>query len=413
MERGRKRPSYPAAMTAPDLPVPRSSSARYWPEIDLLRAIAGVLMIANHAAVTWLAESQSRGGAVSFVGSLAPVFFFTVTGLGRGIQAATGRARNPLSDSLRKGLVLFIADAALWLSPDQHFGLDFLGFIGLSTVVLEILDRTRRPVSTIAVTTMTCLALRFVLAPRLGLPPGGGAFNQALHFVLGDASVAGVSYPLCPWLAYPLSGWLVGRFAGARADRVRASRGRSALILAGLATGGLALCVVMSRRHMIFFRWGTLSFAYCVLGFSVVIGGMALALAAVQFLPAALIRILGLPGIASFVLVPIHYELIGVIRPLVMDQGGSVFPLALLALAPVAMALSKWIDRRLQALTSVTRRQPIAAFLLFVTLALLFAKLGTRNLEAQDLLRLTAQLLATSLFVLSSRTRAHTANSGA
>ena len=403
----------------PDPGAPRSSSARYWPEIDLLRAIAGVLMIANHAAVTWLPESGSRGGligAIGFVGSLAPVLFFTVTGLGRGIQAAAGRARSPLSDSLRKGLVLLIADAALWLSPDRHFGLDFLGFIGLSTVVLEILDRTRRPVATIAFATIACLALRFAVAPRLGLRPEGGVLVQALHFVLGDASVTGVSYPLCPWLAYPLSGWLVGRFAGVRADRVRESRGLSALLLAGLATCGLGLCLVMFRRHMVFFRWGTLSFAYYALGFTAVIGGMALVLGAVKLLPRTLTGFLGLPGIASFVLVPIHYALIGITRPLfmhhgldrVMGHGEAAFPFALLALAPVAIALSKWIDRRMQSLTRAARKQPAIAVLLVATLALLIAKLETRNLDVQGLLRLIVQLLATSLFVLSSRPRTGT-----
>ncbi len=165
-------------MAASDSPAPspaRAPGARHWSELDLLRALAGVCMVSNHAGVSWLSESawrQGLNGAITFVGSLAPVLFFTVTGLGRGIQAA-GRAPKPIADTLRKTLVLFLADAAFWLSPSQHFGLDFLGFIGLSALVLE-LRQGRRPVLAIALAFGACPGAPVRGGRQLRLPTEGG-----------------------------------------------------------------------------------------------------------------------------------------------------------------------------------------------------------------------------------------------
>jgi hypothetical protein len=389
-------------------------AARHWPELDLLRAVAGVCMISNHAGVTWLSESAWRhglDGAITFVGSLAPVLFFTVTGLGRGIQAA-GRAPKPISDALRKALVLFLADAAFWLSPSQHLGLDFLGFIGLSALVLELLDRTRRPTTTIALAMTACLVLRFGVAPRLGLPADGGLAVRGLHFVLGDAGVPGVSYPLCPWLAYPLFGWLVGRYAISHAEPIRASRLRSAGLLSALSLFGIGLCLAMLRRHMVFFRWGTLSFAFCWLGFTAVVAGMSLVLAAVEVLPARATAALSLAGIASFVLVPIHYALIGLAQPALLDLLGrqaALFPVLLVLLVPLVFLISKAIERRMRRLAGGSSSKNASAVLLVAALALLCVQLETANPGARMLIRTAIQLLATGLFVLWSRPRAPTA----
>lgn len=375
-------------------------------------------MISNHAGVTWLSDTgwqHGLNGAITFVGSLAPVLFFTVTGLGRGIQAA-GRAPKPISDALRKALVLFLADAAFWLSPTQHLGLDFLGFIGLSALVLEVPDRVRRPTVTIGLAMTACLVLRFGVAPRLGLPTDGGLTVRALHFVLGDAGVPGVSYPLCPWLAYPLFGWLVGRYTVGHAEPIRSSRLRSAGLLALLALFGIGLCLAMLRRHMVFFRWGTLSFAFCLLGFTAVVAGMALVLVAVEALPARAVAALSLPGIASFVLVPIHYALIGLTQPALFDLLGrqpALFPLLLLLAIPLVFLISNWIERRMRRLAGGAR-SPSASknaslILLVAALALLLVQLQTTSPDPRMLIRTAIQLLATGLFVLWSRPRAPTA----
>jgi hypothetical protein len=400
-------------MAASDSSAPgpaRAPGVRHWPELDLLRALAGVCMVCNHAGVSWLSESawrQGLNGAITFVGSLAPVLFFTVTGLGRGIQAA-GRAPKPIADALRKTLVLFLADMVFWLSPSQHFGLDFLGFIGLSALVLELLDRNRRPVLAIALAFGACLA-------RLGLPSEGGLGVRALHVVLGDAGVPGVSYPLCPWLAYPLFGWLVGRYAVAHAERIRAERLRAAGLLAACAVCGIGLCLALLRRHMVFFRWGTLSFAFCLLGFTAVVAGMSLVLAAVAGLGARAVAALSLPGIASFVLVPIHYALVGVAQPALREplaRQALLFPLLVAILVPLVFLISKAIEGWMRRRLGGSPRPGVARWLLLAVLALLLVQLFTAQSGARGLIRLVVQLLATGLFVLWSRPRGATPSAG-
>jgi hypothetical protein len=385
---------------------PRTRAGR-WPEIDLLRALAGALMVANHAGVAWLprGDGGTLNGALTFIGSLAPVFFFTVTGLGRGVQSI-GRAPKPLGDSLWKTFVLLLADAALWLSPSRHVGLDFLGFIGLAGLALELCERTRRPVATIAAAAAATLVLRFGLAPRLHLAPDGGSALGLAHFVLGDFSVPGVSYPLCPWLAYPLCGWLIGRLAAARSQLIRAAPGRAAGMTATLAAAGLAFCLMLFERHAVFFRWGTLSFAYAMLGFAAVLAGLALVLAAAPRLGRA-IGVLSLPGIASFVLVPLHYAFVELLRPSMAEVLGrqpAFFALALLVLVPVVFAASKRIDRatrRLGRLGAGSARV-VSGGLLFSVMALLALQLTVELGPTRLAVGLLAQLLATGLFVLSS-----------
>lgn len=392
-----------------DPSAPRGRAGRRWPEIDLLRALAGALMVANHAGVAWLSGGAPANDAITFIGSLAPVFFFTVTGLGRGVQSpgrTPGRTPKPFSDSLWKALVLFLADAALWLSPSRHLGLDFLGFIGLAGLVLEVLDRTRRPVATISAAALVCLALRFGLAPRLHLAPDGGGALRLAHFVLGDFSVPGVSYPLCPWLAYPLCGWLVGRMGAAWADPIRAAPGRSVGVTAVLAAAGLGFCLILFKRHLGFFRWGTLSFAYATLGFAAVLAGLALVLVAAARL-GRVVGVLSLPGIASFVLVPVHYAFVELLQaPLrgVLDRQPALFAPALLVLVPIVFAVSKRIDRtmrRLAELGAGSARVASGGLLLSVT-ALLLLQMTVELGPARMATSVVAQLLATGLFVLSS-----------
>jgi len=387
---------------------PSKETGRHWAELDLLRGLAGILMVCNHAGVAWLSPGAAKvgvAGAIVFLGSLAPIIFFTVTGIGRGIQAA-GRPPKPLWDPLRKAAVLFLADAALWLSPEQRFGLDFLGFIGLSALVLELLDRTRRPALVIGLAAAACFVLRYVAVPKLHLPPHGGITVEATRFLFGG--VPGVSYPPGTWLVYPFGGWLVGRLAATHAEQVRGARLRWAARLAALAAGGFSLCLLMHGRHMSFFRWGSLSFAFCLFGFAAALAGLALVLLAAATLSGRAIESLSLPGVASFVLVPVHYMLVGLGRPLVAGTLASqprFFPLLLLVVVPVVFVLSKAIDQAMRRLARSGSRLTEAWALLPAALALLILQANTGNEGARTAIRFVVQLLATGLFVLLSRQR--------
>ena len=64
------------------------------PELDVLRGIAAVLMILNHAGFRLLSgvdASSSISGAAVFLGGFAPVVFFFATGFG---IALSTRARH-------------------------------------------------------------------------------------------------------------------------------------------------------------------------------------------------------------------------------------------------------------------------------------------------------------------------------
>jgi hypothetical protein len=388
---------------------PSPPGPRHWSEIDLLRALAGAFMVANHAGVGWLPSAQAnRGldGALIFAGSLAPVLFFSVTGLGRGVRATTA-ARRPFSDVLRRVLVLFLADAALWLAPGSWIGLDFLGFIAISTLVIELVNDASRPGVVAVAGIGVCLIARFGVGPHLGV--GGSTLTQIMRFVVGGGTVAGFSYALTPWLAYPLFGLWVGRLVAARADLVRRYRGRFALALAVAATVGFVLCLVLAHRGLVFFRWGSMSLAYCVFGFSALLGSFSVALLAAGHLPAAAVKLLSLSGVASFILVPVHYLLVAAVYWMAPNVVTTAFPVVLLPLILAVFALSKRLDRLISAYAPRARGTRWSAVLLVAIVAILarLASLPSEGGKSQRLLLMaSAQLLACGLFVLTSGRRA-------
>jgi len=399
--------SYSDGVTAIDSSTPVQRTPERWAELDLIRALAGVFMVVNHAGVAWLSwPSSTVNHALVFVGSLAPVLFFTVTGMGRGIQASTASSRRSWSATLRKVSILLLADAAMWLEPNTYLGMDFLGFIAISTIVLELVYETRRPILTAATLAVGCLALRFVVASRLGLSDDRTALTLASHVIVGDSSVPGFSYTLSPWLAYPLFGCVVGSLAARHAERIRAARGLWALLLGTGALVGLGLCVVLAQRGMIFFRWGSMSFAYCVFGFSAVLASLATALLVVRTASATALRNMSLPSAASFALVPIHYAFIGIWRPVLRYRlNGDAFPFVVAGCALLVLTLSKWTDRQLAACAKVMQGPGGTLALLVTTLILLLLLPQFESVEQSAPLRWLVQFLACALFVVSSRPR--------
>lgn len=100
-----------------------------------------------------------------------------------------------------------------------------------------------------------------------------------LHWIFGTKDTPGVSYPLSPWMAYPFAGYIIGvaamRYRGLiETKRVRVVSGL--VMVAGLpAIAGLFL----AQRGAIFFRWGTVSVAFYVVSFAVILLGLVASLA--------------------------------------------------------------------------------------------------------------------------------------
>ena len=297
-------------MTAPDAVASARSPAKAarWDELDLLRGIAGVLMVANHVGYKWLGEATLADPlvrALVFAGSCAPVVFFTTSGIGYGLQVGSGRPADPRG-LLRKVAILLVADALLWIGIAKPVGLDFLGFIGLSMLVLDPLRRARHALPLALLGILAVTAARYGVGEVVKSWPGAAG----LRLALGVEAIDGISYPPLPWLAYPLTGFVLGALA--RDARAFVDR-RFAVVVSGL----LALAVVASAASMWLVhggrqlhRWGYVSLAFYAASFVAIACTVVLALVLGRWGGALARRLLELRGVASLALVPWHYLVI-------------------------------------------------------------------------------------------------------
>src|SRR5262245_13577914 len=125
---------------------PRAATVASVPELDLLRGLAIVLMIVNHAGVRLLDPAWLDGGGVGalvFLGGFAPVVFFFTTGFGVGLARRTPD-RAALIGTLAKSGLLLLADQFMAWRAGMAWGLDFLGFIAIATVLVTAVALARR-----------------------------------------------------------------------------------------------------------------------------------------------------------------------------------------------------------------------------------------------------------------------------
>ncbi len=361
-----------------------------------MRGIAGALMVLNHAGVAWLGNAASPLSAtIIFAGGLAPVLFFTSTGMGRGLggpEVLSGK----VGRTITRAAVLLAADAAVWVSSSTRVGLDFLGFIAFSSVVVAIIGRTRRPVMWALVGAALFVMLRFAVAPRLGIPQGSLLW---VHFILGDSAVEDFSYPLGPWLAFPLIGYALGRGAARCRTAIMAAPFAWAAALGAVSLVGFAACWALDARGLVFFRWGTMSFAYAALAFSALAAALGASLLLARF--ARLTRMLSLPGPASLILVPVHYTIVALGTVLGgVGTGGTVFIVPAAIAVILSFVVSKGIAQGLDrcAPFMATRSWLAIAGLLVGALLQVLAVLPPGPDELP--IRLGTQLVASVLFVL-------------
>jgi hypothetical protein len=297
-------------MTRTGPPVSRGE----WEELDLFRGIAALLMVVNHAAVRWQPDARAWSGTVEaffFLGSFAPVLFFFATGAGSGIQSRSAAPRGHRYGFLNKVVILFCADALLSLGSTEGFRLDFLGFIALSMLVLEPLRAMRRPLPAAAAACAAAAVIRFGLGSSAVLARLPEAVAPGVALLTGARSTPVLSYPPFPWLCLPLAGFLLGHLIAGRRDELHARFGRTCLWLggAGLACGAATWGLLRSGHVLM--RYGTVSVSFFVLSFAVLAAALLLAaLASRVDALASLRRWLGLRGVASLSVVPLHFLLI-------------------------------------------------------------------------------------------------------
>lgn len=286
-------------------PADPSAANGRWPELDLLRTLAVVLMVTNHSAVRVAAGSRSLPIEVAdIIGSMAPVVFFFLTGLGNGVQSIKGRS-GLRPDFLIKLGVLLVADALLWMSPTRWIGMDFLGFIALSAIVSKLLTRLPRSGAAALALAGGVVAWRFFVHPKIH---GRGTWIAPWLDWL-SIGPPGFSYPLTPWLAYPLLGYCLGRAAAGHRAFYESRRWTIAGVLVLAATLATAVCALLQHRGAPFFRWGSVSFSFFVASLEALGFAAAAAILASQTRWAAG---LSTQAQASFAAVPLHYATLGV-----------------------------------------------------------------------------------------------------
>ena len=352
-------------MSALQTPRPAVNAAL---ELDVLRGIAAILMIVNHAGLRLLSPadaSMSLSGAAVFLGSFAPVIFFFATGFGVGL--ATGaRGRRPVWPSLLwKAGLLVVADQFFFWRQGIAAGLDFFSFIAIATIVVTLLASLRRSFAVCIGLIGLLLAMRYGVGPILRTRAPDMGLLAA--WIFGVKSVIHVSYPLAPWMVYPLLGFALGKQY--RGNAALPSGPRKDWLVPG-ATVMLGVFVVslwLGWQGIEFFRWGTMNAAFFLLSFGI-LAACALSSVSAAIAHRRVASALALRGVASFAVIPLHYAM--------LDAGTAMLPLPIPAFPFVALVLviivaSFWLANRFASavagpFASAHRGTLLATFLLSI-----------------------------------------------
>lgn len=365
---------------------------RQWAELDFLRGLAAIMMIANHAGYAWLGDTEQAqipGSTILFISSFAPVLFFFVTGAGCGIQCSRASTRSSsagcYSSVGQKAAILFAADAAMWFSFAHLIGLNFLGFIAFSMLVLHGVRQSRSPVLWTLVLLVTIVMLRFGIGPLVRQDYTEGSLSRLLQFLLGVRELAGFPYPPAPWLVLPLLGFLVGYMAQTYNSFLTSHR----LLIAYLCIGLGALTAV-AVSPMTMFRWGTISFGFFVASLAALSLCVGITMLAINYFPKPIVRALSLRGVASLALVPVHYVLI----MLLADVIDGVIMINDYFIAVVLAVVFAFLTSKLFALGSLQfAKAPYAAWLWLAYGVTVFALVIAAYVEFTGLERYAIQLV--------------------
>lgn len=285
-------------------------------ELDFLRGFAALFMVINHMGYALLSDNSQQATSITtllFVTSFAPVLFFFTSGLGYGIQSAKPNQKFDLLPTLYKFGLLMFADLFFALSQGHLWGLDFLGFIAVIVLLLDLI-RTSNHVKSICIFGIIFIfLLRFGLAPKISLD-NQHILNAFFSWIIGN-SVHRISYPFSPWFVYPLLGLIIGLSIAKQHESksfVQKNSNKASLLVIAILFG---VCAgFMQSKQFTFFRWGTVSIGFFILSFTVITLSMLIALITTKFNNQKLLDLMSLGGPASLTIVPIHYFLINLLE---------------------------------------------------------------------------------------------------
>ena len=283
-----------------------------WQELDILRGLAALLMIVNHGGYEVLISDLAThgiSGFIIFIGSSAPVLFFFIIGVGYGLQSGQKIKPNYWSDVIYKVIILILADQFFFWKRGQLIGLDFLGFIAFSTLVMAGIRVSKKPLLYVIIGFIAVFVLRYLVGPYLD--NSDIQVPSLVAWVIGTKELSNISYPLSPWLAYPFLGYIVG--VGVIQYQKNLEFERLSVIVKLLlfslvpAIGSLLLWY----KGASFFRWGTVSLGFYLYSFAILLVSLAFSLL-IKLIPSTTFyqHILSLRGVTSLAVVPIHYALI-------------------------------------------------------------------------------------------------------
>ncbi|HAX76130.1 MAG TPA: hypothetical protein DCY88_09920 [Cyanobacteria bacterium UBA11372] len=289
----------------------------HWQELDVLRGLAALLMILNHVGYNTLATAEINGiwaASLLFITSCAPVLFFFVTGVGYGIQSSQKKKLGHWCVIFNKVIILFLADLLIHWSNGRWLGLEFLGFIAISSLVMEFIRRSKSPLTYCLIGFVAIFIIRYLLGHfihSLGYDQKGW---WLLDWIIGTTEIDGVSYPLSPWIAYPLAGYIVGVVAMGYRDYIKTHRLQVVVgLLMGAGVPAIASLILLQRGSS-FFRWGTVSLGFYIVSFAILLVSIAGTLAFCGEPKLSICQnALSLKGIASLAVVPVHYFLIDLV----------------------------------------------------------------------------------------------------
>lgn len=368
-------------------------------ELDVLRGIAAVLMIFNHAGIRLLSPAELSGtpGAVAvFLGGFAPVVFFFATGFGIALSSPAGGRPPEIGSLLWKAALLVVADQFFFWTRGLAWGLDFFSFIAIASVVVSLVARLRRPALVCAALIALLVSLRYGLGPAIRSELHPFAF---LDWAVGANAVEHVSYPLSPWMVYPLLGFMLGRLY--KSVDLQASQPRNQWLRRGsitvLCLFGASLLLAMSKNS--FFRWGSVSFGFFVVSIAIVLAAGLLSMV-LAMSHRSIARALALRGVASFAVIPLHYGLLaGCEAGLDLPVGQLGFAALSVLIIVVAFRASSWFAEAVASGPVAKRRQGMLAGALVLLAALVVATLleAVRAFVPVVLLLMLGQLLVAAI----------------
>jgi hypothetical protein len=235
--------------------------------------------------------------------------FFFITGVGYGLQSGQTIKPNYWSDVIYKVIILILADQFFFWKKGELIGLDFLGFIALSTLVMAGIRVTKKPLLYAIIGFIAVFILRYLVGPYLD--DSGIQVPSIVTWVIGTKGLSNISYPLSPWLTYPFLGYIVG--VGVIQYQKKLEFDRLSIIVKLLL---FSLVPVIGSflfwyKGASLFRWGTVSLGFYLSSFAILLISLAFSLL-IKLIPSTTFyqHSLSLRGVSSLAVVPIHYALI-------------------------------------------------------------------------------------------------------